>query len=140
MTDREAPAPRLNLIYLYVRDMERSLTFYRDALGLPVQVSSGGTWAEVQLAGGLRFARRKNGAMGMTEESQRATFEVSGQVDASNPSAALDQLERWLRDAPIRVALTALRTTTRSGIFRDSRRRLMAGCRPRWTSSWTRDA
>ena len=56
MTDREGPAPRLNLIYLYVRDLERSLTFYRDALGLPLQLSSAGTWAEVQLPGGLRFA------------------------------------------------------------------------------------
>jgi lactoylglutathione lyase len=44
---------RLNVVYLYVRELERSLVFYRDLLGIPLEGDA--TWAEAQL-GSTRFA------------------------------------------------------------------------------------
>jgi len=44
---------RLNVVYLYVRDLERSLAFYRDLLGIPL--AGDASWAEAQL-GSTRFA------------------------------------------------------------------------------------
>jgi catechol 2,3-dioxygenase-like lactoylglutathione lyase family enzyme len=44
---------RLNVVYLYVRAMDRSLAFYRDLLGIPLEGDS--TWTEAQL-GSTRFA------------------------------------------------------------------------------------
>ena len=44
---------RLNVVYLYVRELERSLAFYRDLLGIPL--AGDATWAEAQL-GSTRFA------------------------------------------------------------------------------------
>jgi predicted enzyme related to lactoylglutathione lyase len=43
----------INVVYLYVSDMERSLAFYRDALGIPLQ--GDGHWQEATL-GQTRFA------------------------------------------------------------------------------------
>jgi lactoylglutathione lyase len=43
----------INVVYLYVSDMERSLAFYRDLLGLPLE--GGGDWQEARL-GETRFA------------------------------------------------------------------------------------
>jgi glyoxylase I family protein len=52
------PAPplvsRLALLYLYVRDMPRSVAFYREVLGLPI--AGDDHWAEAELPGGVRFA------------------------------------------------------------------------------------
>jgi len=45
---------RINVVYLYVRDVARSLSFYRDLLGLPLEGDE--HWAEAQLPGGVRFA------------------------------------------------------------------------------------
>jgi lactoylglutathione lyase len=44
---------RVNVVYLYVSDMERSLAFYRDLLGIPFQGDE--HWQEATL-GGTRFA------------------------------------------------------------------------------------
>jgi lactoylglutathione lyase len=44
---------KLNVVYLYVSDMERSLHFYRDVLGVPL--AGDADWQEAQL-GGARFA------------------------------------------------------------------------------------
>jgi lactoylglutathione lyase len=44
----------INVVYLYVRDIERSLAFYRDLLGIPLQGDGG--WAEATFADGIRFA------------------------------------------------------------------------------------
>ena len=44
---------RLNVVYLIVRDMERSLAFYRDLLGIPLEGDD--DWVEAEL-GGVRFA------------------------------------------------------------------------------------
>lgn len=44
----------LNVVYLYVRDFERSVGFYRDVLGIPLESQPG--WAEATLPQGIRFA------------------------------------------------------------------------------------
>jgi lactoylglutathione lyase len=44
----------LSVVYLYVRDFERSLAFYRDVLGIPLE-SEDGQWAEAWF-GSTRFA------------------------------------------------------------------------------------
>ena len=56
-TDVTPLVSRINVVYLYVRDVERSLTFYRDVLGLPFeQDASDPHWAEARLPNGLRLA------------------------------------------------------------------------------------
>lgn len=44
----------INVVYLYVRDVERSAQFYRDVLGIPLEGDA--TWMEARFAGGTRFA------------------------------------------------------------------------------------
>ena len=44
----------VSVVYLYVRDMERSLTFYRDLLGIPLEGDE--DWTEATFPGGARFA------------------------------------------------------------------------------------
>ena len=45
---------RINVVYLYVRDLERSTAFYRDVLGIPLE--GNGDWVEATFADGVRFA------------------------------------------------------------------------------------
>jgi predicted enzyme related to lactoylglutathione lyase len=40
----------ISVVYLYVRDMERSLAFYRDLLGIPLE--GDGHWTEATFPGG----------------------------------------------------------------------------------------
>jgi len=47
----------VSVVYLYVSDMERSLAFYRDLLGVPL--AGDGDWQEATL-GGTRFALHKS--------------------------------------------------------------------------------
>lgn len=55
---RRSPAmPKINVVYLYVGDLERSIAFYRDLLGIPLeQHATDPQWAEARLEGGVRFA------------------------------------------------------------------------------------
>jgi lactoylglutathione lyase len=54
MATRAAPlVTRVNVVYLYVTDMERSAAFYRDLLGIPLEGDE--HWQEASL-GGTRFA------------------------------------------------------------------------------------
>jgi len=54
MATRAAPlVTRVNVVYLYVTDMERSAAFYRDLLGIPLEGDD--HWQEASL-GGTRFA------------------------------------------------------------------------------------
>ena len=46
---------RLDLVFYWVRDLDRSVAFYRDVLGLPVLKVEAGRWAEFDAAG-RRFA------------------------------------------------------------------------------------
>ena len=52
-TTTEPLVRRLNVVYLYVSEMERSLEFYRDLLGIPLE--GDGEWQEASL-GETRFA------------------------------------------------------------------------------------
>ena len=44
----------ISVVYLYVRSMERSLAFYRDLLGIPLEGDE--RWVEAAFPGGPRFA------------------------------------------------------------------------------------
>jgi len=53
MATRAAPlVTKVNVVYLYVSDMERSASFYRDMLGIPLDGDE--HWQEASL-GGTRF-------------------------------------------------------------------------------------
>jgi predicted enzyme related to lactoylglutathione lyase len=52
-TDTTPLVTRVSVVYLYVSDMERSLRFYRDLLGIPLEGDD--DWTEATL-GGTRFA------------------------------------------------------------------------------------
>ncbi|MDQ3895596.1 MAG: VOC family protein [Actinomycetota bacterium] len=51
--DAKPLVSRINVIYLYVREMGRSLAFYRDLLGIPLEGDH--DWQEAML-GGTKFA------------------------------------------------------------------------------------
>ena len=53
-TDAPPLVSRINNVHLYVSDMARSLAFYRDVLGIPLEGDE--MWAEATLADGVRFA------------------------------------------------------------------------------------
>ena len=52
-TDVTPLVSRISVVFLYVRDLERSLAFYRDVLDIQFEVEDG--WAEARL-GEVRFA------------------------------------------------------------------------------------
>ena len=52
-TDVTPLVSRISVVFLHVRDLERSLAFYRDVLGIQFEVEEG--WAEARL-GEVRFA------------------------------------------------------------------------------------
>jgi len=66
---------RLNVVYLYVREWEQSLAFYRDLLGIPL--AGDDTWAEASL-GSTRFAlhRAHEGVGELGSGSVHIDFEV----------------------------------------------------------------
>ena len=48
---------RLNAVFLYVHDLDRSLAFYRDVLGIPLERDAHNPdWAEASFPDGVRFA------------------------------------------------------------------------------------
>ena len=80
----------VSVVYLYVSDMERSLAFYRDVLGIPL--GGDADWQEATL-GGTRSALRACRAgsfKGRGFEAGRATPPSSSspraRADASSPS------------------------------------------------------
>ncbi len=44
----------ISVVHLYVRNIERSLAFYRDLLGIPLEGDA--HWVETTFPGGTRFA------------------------------------------------------------------------------------
>jgi predicted enzyme related to lactoylglutathione lyase len=50
------PTKRINTTVYFVKDCDRSITFYRDALGLKPLVSVPGVWAQFEAPGGCRIA------------------------------------------------------------------------------------
>jgi lactoylglutathione lyase len=76
---------KINVVYLYVRDMERSLSFYRDLLGIPLEGDE--HWAETTFPGGTRFALHV-AHEGLGELSS-GTVNVSLEVEDADGAAAI---------------------------------------------------
>ena len=76
---------KISVVYLYVRDMERSLAFYRDLLGIPLEGDA--HWAETTFPGGTRFALHATHE-GVGELSS-GTVSVSLEVEDADEAAAL---------------------------------------------------
>ena len=84
-TDVTPLVSRINVVYLYVRDVERSLSFYRDVLGIPLESDeTDPNWAEARLENGLRFALHAahEGSGPLGGGAVRVNFEVAD-VDAA---------------------------------------------------------
>lgn len=83
MATRAAPlVTKVNVVYLYVSDMERSSSFYRDLLGIPLEGDD--HWQEASL-GGTRFAlHRAHEGIG---ELSAGTIHVNLEVDDIDAAA-----------------------------------------------------
>jgi lactoylglutathione lyase len=82
----------VGVVYLYVSDMERSLRFYRDLLGIALQ--GDGDWQEATL-GGTRFAlHRAHEGLG---ELSSGTIHVS--LEVADADAAAERVRRAGVDA-----------------------------------------
>jgi lactoylglutathione lyase len=89
---------RINVIYLYVRDMERSLGFYRDLLGIPLHGDE--HWQEAAL-GGARFALHKahDGVAELSSGTIHLDFEVADVDEAAERlRAAGVDVRKTMRD------------------------------------------
>jgi lactoylglutathione lyase len=76
---------RLSVVYLYVADLQRSLAFYRDVIGIPLEADAADPqWAEATLDGGVRFALHDapEGAEPQVPGTVRVNFEVDD-IDAA---------------------------------------------------------
>jgi len=80
-TTAEPLVNRVSVVYLYVSDMERSVAFYRDLLGIPLE--GDGDWQEASL-GGVRFAlhRTREGIGALSSGTINVNLEVAD-VDAA---------------------------------------------------------
>jgi lactoylglutathione lyase len=88
----------LNVVYLYVSDMERSLAFYRDLLGIPLR--GDGDWQEASL-GGTRFAlhRAHAGVPELSAGTIHVDFEVNDLSEATERlRAAGVEVKETMRD------------------------------------------
>ena len=57
MTDRPPLAKDLELVFVYVSDIDRSVSFYRDVLGIPLeQDARDSDWYAARFPSGVRFA------------------------------------------------------------------------------------
>jgi catechol 2,3-dioxygenase-like lactoylglutathione lyase family enzyme len=94
-TTTEPLVRRLNVVYLYVSEMERSVALYRDLLGIPLEGDD--DWQEAAL-GGTRFAlhRAHEGVGPLSAGTIRVNLEV----------ADLEAAERRLREAGVAVEET----------------------------------
>jgi len=97
-TTAEPLVSKINVVYLYVSEMERSLGFYRDVLGVPLQ--GDGDWQEASL-GGTRFAlhRTHEGIGPLSSGTVHVNLEVAD-VDAAAErlSAAGVDVRETMRD------------------------------------------
>jgi lactoylglutathione lyase len=77
---------RINVVFFYVRDLERSLGFYRDLLGIPLETDASGDWAEATFPDGTRFALHAAGDGGAADVGSgtiKVDFEVADIDEAS---------------------------------------------------------
>jgi len=94
-TTTEPLVRRLNVVYLYVSEMERSVVFYRDLLGIPLEGDE--DWQEASL-GGTRFAlHRAHEGLGPLS---------AGTIHVNLEVADLDEATERLRDAGVSVQET----------------------------------
>jgi resuscitation-promoting factor RpfA len=94
-TTTEPLVRRLNVVYLYVSEMERSVALYRDLLGIPLEGDD--DWQEAAL-GGTRFAlhRAHEGVGPLSAGTIHVNLEV----------ADLEAAERRLRETGVAVEET----------------------------------
>ena len=81
-TDVTPLVSRISVVFLYVCDLERSLGFYRDVLGIPFEVEEG--WAEARL-GEVRFALHV--VHGGMDELSSGTVRIDFGVDDADAAA-----------------------------------------------------
>ena len=97
-TTTEPLVRRLNVVYLYVSEMERSLGFYRDLLGIPLEGDE--DWHEASL-GETRFALHlaHEGIGPLSSGSVHVNLEVAG-LDAATERlrAAGVEVEETMRE------------------------------------------
>jgi predicted enzyme related to lactoylglutathione lyase len=86
----------ISVVYLYVRDMERSLAFYRDLLGISLDGDE--HWTEAAFPGGARFALHA-APEGKNDLS-------SGTVSVSLEVENVDRATARLRDHGVEVGET----------------------------------
>jgi catechol 2,3-dioxygenase-like lactoylglutathione lyase family enzyme len=99
---------KVNVVYLYVSDMERSAAFYRDLLGVPLEGDE--DWQEASL-GGTRFA---------LHHSHEGIGELSaGTIHLNLEVADVDAATARLRDAGIDVQETMREEWGAAVRFRD---------------------
>lgn len=95
MEDVGAFVSRINVVYLYVRDLDRSIAFYRDLLGIPLERDPRNTaWAEARFADGVRFA---------LHETAPEDVRGSGSTRIDLEVADLDRAVERLRSAGVPV-------------------------------------
>ena len=94
-TTTEPLVRRLNVVYLYVSEIERSVGFYRDLLGIPLEGDD--DWQEASLDG-TRFALHRTHE-GIGEPS-------SGTIHVNLEVADLDAATERLRAAGVEVEET----------------------------------
>ena len=75
----------ISVVYLYVSDMEGSLAFYRDLLGIPLEGDE--HWAETTFPGGTRFAL--HAAHEGVGKLSSGTVQVDFAVDDADAAAEL---------------------------------------------------
>ena len=85
----------IRVVYLYVSDMERSVGFYRDLLGIPLETDADGSWAETTFPNGVRFALHR--AHGDEEALGSGTIRLNLEV------ADVEEAAERLRAAGVEV-------------------------------------
>lgn len=83
-TDATSLVSRINVVYLYVRNMKTSLAFYRDLLGVPLEGDD--MWAEATFRDGVRFAL--HGVSDDAAELSSGTVHVDFEVADADAAAA----------------------------------------------------
>ncbi len=79
---------RVSVVYLYASDLERSLAFYRDVLGLRLERHPHDEhWAEVAFANGTRFALHR-----ATHRPPHAPATVEVSFEVEDVDAAVERL------------------------------------------------
>lgn len=85
----------VNAIYLYVADLDRSIAFYRDVLGIPLARHPQDTdWAEATFASGVRFALHA-----ARPENVKGSGSVNIDLEVDDVDDALDRM----REAGVEV-------------------------------------